>query len=196
MIFSSFLFTGRTSGDTQLVSERHNPLPARTRHRPPGVGRGVQGKWLMVPDAIRLTPSAGDRGFESRLPHASSNPRGRLVAVNEELFRKIRDQITLQPETHDQSRWEGYDHDPCGTAICVAGWAIHFTALAEGVSVADGTWNFRHQYAQRHGLRSTSYSNVARHLLGLTVDGAEKLFYADDEEARALVREYARECTA
>lgn len=116
--------------------------------------------------------------------------------MNVQLFKKIHDQITLQPETHDQWSWEAFDYDSCETTRCVAGWAVHFAALDEGVSVADGTWNFRHQYAQRHGLHSPHTPDVARHLLGLSVDGAERLFYADDEEARALVREYARECTA
>jgi len=42
---------------------------------------------------------------------------------NTDLFRKIHDQITTHPESHDQGDWES----PCGTTRCVAGWALHLT---------------------------------------------------------------------
>jgi hypothetical protein len=61
---------------------------------------------------------------------------------NRELFKKIYDQITTHPEHHWQDVWEAevseFDSrrsgDPlCGTARCVAGWALHLS----GRSVED-----------------------------------------------------------
>lgn len=46
--------------------------------------------------------------------------------INRDLFRKIHEQITNHPESHDQGSFEGVDYT-CGTTRCVAGWANWFT---------------------------------------------------------------------
>lgn len=101
---------------------------------------------------------------------------------------KVLGHIVAHPEDHDQEQWE--THSPsCGTQRCVAGWAVHFEAPQsrhlEGAMqyVADRD-NIHYDYI--------TFSNIGRHLLGLTYAEADELFFeVDNEQAVELLRQYA-----
>lgn len=99
--------------------------------------------------------------------------------INRELFRKVYDQITAHPETHDQDEFES----SCGTTRCVAGWALHF-------------------YNPNQDIRQTAFEindsvhggpgNAARKILGLSEHQAGRLFYeVSDKEAVEIVKKCA-----
>ena len=115
--------------------------------------------------------------------------------LNTELFRRINEVISARPEEHDQSAWEVRSPE-CGTARCVAGWAIFLTTganlyvrpdpdvLDDGETILSPQV---HELADELGVLP-SVPAVARELLGLTRDEAASLFYsAEDDEARTLV---------
>jgi hypothetical protein len=52
--------------------------------------------------------------------------------LNTELFKKIHEVVSANPQRHDQATWEGQSVGDCGTTRCVAGWAVH---LATGQKV-------------------------------------------------------------
>lgn len=89
--------------------------------------------------------------------------------VNTPLLRKTLEHITAHPEEHAQGLWA--KRTACGTACCVAGWAVQFTGHdllfdlngdAEHVVTADGD--------------VVSISEIAEQELGLTERQSEKLF--------------------
>lgn len=98
---------------------------------------------------------------------------------NSELFDKIAAQIEEEPYRYDQTGWdvalEEDDDGVCGTAHCVAGWAIMLTYGAgwfrrygkEDVPVPDG-----------FNRDEISISSVAAHLLGLDAKEHASLFAA------------------
>ncbi|NWF27447.1 hypothetical protein HW130_14435 [Streptomyces sp. PKU-EA00015] len=109
---------------------------------------------------------------------------------NAELAARIRTEITQRPEHHDQAHWftgdvlrpdEDLDAPAhCGTTLCVAGYAAHFTGhilLPSGIAVLPNT--SKRRYIER----------VAHALLGLTDSDADWLFHplrAHDEVLAAL----------
>lgn len=102
----------------------------------------------------------------------------RAMTINQDLFQRVYDQITSEPETHDQCDWEG--RDECGTTRCVGGWAIHFTNPGRGVDDAAFALGF------------TMISQYARHLLGLDETQAQTLFYyVNNEQAVTIAGEFA-----
>lgn len=105
--------------------------------------------------------------------------------INQELFQKVLDQITIHPETHDQSGWqntvEGDDGYVCGTTRCVAGWALHFYAPNQHIF----------DTACQLGTAG-NYERAGREILGLTFSEARHLFFnVSNEEAVNLVEKYA-----
>lgn len=78
------------------------------------------------------------------------------------LLRKVLDFISEQPERHDQALW-GYEGlapgEECGTAMCVAGWAMYFAGRP-----------LRREHGWGYGMEE------AAELLGLTTGEAEELF--------------------
>lgn len=116
-----------------------------------------------------------------------------MSEFNRELFQKIHDQITQNPETHDQNSWESF----CGTTRCVAGWAVHFSngeGRLWGAAFGDVTSETGSLIREVLGLQRPDYVGgqhvepSARKLLGLTQRQAGGLFYgASDEEAVHLV---------
>lgn len=59
------------------------------------------------------------------------------MALNIELFKKIRDRIAEIPESYNQNKWcADFSKAPCGTTACLAGEAIICSAptVAEGVA--------------------------------------------------------------
>lgn len=113
------------------------------------------------------------------------------MPVNKDLFKKIYEQITRYPETHNQGSWSdhpqdappGVDHGSCGTTRCVAGWALHFHAPSRSIFETA-----REIEPDGHG----EPFGPAAALLGLDRDAAEGLFlHSSNADAIRLVREYA-----
>jgi len=105
---------------------------------------------------------------------------------NVELFKKIYRQITDHPETHDQGIWES----DCGTARCVAGWALYFHNSKQSVhrTAEDILWG----EGPRSTLRGSWEAIAAKTILGLTDDEAEDLFFEGKEDwVVERVKEYA-----
>lgn len=93
------------------------------------------------------------------------------MPINTDLMLQIREQITSNPELHDQTSW-GEQKD-CGTTHCIAGWACAMTG-------AQLDW-----YTDHHGytwLRTVNDSEdpevYAGRALGLDEDTAHTLFYS------------------
>lgn len=101
---------------------------------------------------------------------------------NKELFRKIRDQINADPNSHNQGAWEFIGG--CGTSRCIAGWAIHLTYPDQSVFTAA-----LDRYP--HLSMSEAVERLAKGLLDISGKEARTLFYAGDFEACELVDRYA-----
>jgi hypothetical protein len=104
-----------------------------------------------------------------------------VTEINQPLFQKILDQITMHPETHNQDFWENASSD-CGTTRCIAGWALHFHNPQQ------------HVWLTVKDLMCSPYhiDEAAQSLLGLTEEESIELFHdADDEQAVELVKTYA-----
>lgn len=121
-----------------------------------------------------------------------------MPELNIPLFKKIHAQITSQPSSHYQGSWEIVSE--CGTARCLAGWSVAFEAHGDVYQRnADGIptgWSTQVQtlFDSRDDLEDWwSVSRLGMHLLGLTVDQASRLFYADEYDAAEAVRLAAEE---
>lgn len=124
--------------------------------------------------------------------------------MNTELFAKIRDMIREHPERHDQSTWESQSvTGECGTARCVAGWAVTLTTgkpvyswrPGEEIRLSDATIDLAHDKGvyMEDPHDSAAVPDLAVKLLGLrNATHAHLLFYiADDERARRAVEKAA-----
>lgn len=118
-----------------------------------------------------------------------------MTELNIPLFQKIHAQITRDPSSHYQGSWE-----TCGTSRCIAGWAVHFEAHGDVYEYNDSGratgWSTQVQtlFDSRDDLEDWwSVSRLGMHLLGLTVDQASRLFYADEYDAAEAVRLAAEE---
>jgi len=139
------------------------------------------------------------------------------MAVNVEMFKKIRDQIKRDPKAFQMADWEaslaedvaafaddfdvefydanrgGWDTAPaseCGTARCVAGWAIYFEAESRGLNLSLPLGQLKSQIAEQEGfVYGATFEELGERILGL--DGRTSLFYKDEEEAYEIVNEYA-----
>lgn len=123
--------------------------------------------------------------------------------MNTELFQKIHNAITTQPDQHDQSTWESQSVHDCDTTRCVAGWAIHLTTgqpvlswqPGEEIRLSDATIDLAHDkgvYVEDPE-DSAAILDLAFKLLGLEdFMQAHLLFYvATDERARRAVEKAA-----
>jgi len=106
--------------------------------------------------------------------------------LNTDLMIQVRNQITMDPQSHYQSAWENLDGPAwCGTTRCMAGWAIH---LATGRTVQD-VCNYGEGL---QGARDdwTHPADLGAELLGLDDNEAAALFYElDNKEALAVLDE-------
>lgn len=114
------------------------------------------------------------------------------MAVNVELLRKVRDQITAPLEAHptlawDQASWvREVDADDaraeaaenvvlpegwCGTTYCIAGWACYLSGTKIGL-VGDAVLTADGLPVEPH----------AADLLGLSEEDAERLFYTTEND--------------
>lgn len=105
-----------------------------------------------------------------------------------ELWRKIDAQLVNEPESHDQSDFESGDDD-CGTSRCVAGWAVYFFS-GRDVSIYQSKRILEKQHYPGEGFVHTA--TMGQHILGLSQENADWLFYdTDNDEAAAFVAEKA-----
>lgn len=112
--------------------------------------------------------------------------------MNRELFKKIHDVISVNPESFDMTAWEEGDGTLCGTSRCIAGWAVSIAADAPIYNPVKGA--DQHFYSppvvdlvERMGLDpdDASIPLIAERLLGLTERQANLAFYRFDNERMA-----------
>lgn len=119
------------------------------------------------------------------------------MAFNRQLFQKIYEVIAPESGVIDwhkfsMSSWED-DDSSCGTARCVAGWAIHYESGGAPVYTEDGLGHSEAvvELADRVGAtmfssRTVDLEDLAGRLLGL--EGSDRqLFYTDEETAAEFV---------
>lgn len=121
---------------------------------------------------------------------------------NFDLIEKVIEQVTTQPETHDQSFWIGIDWGEsdflrsaketdrsyilevdklnlCGTTACLAGWAH----ILSGGKIYYDTRAATFLAGNETGPRQwSSFPIAARKAMGLTGEEAEDIFYTTDDE--------------
>lgn len=118
------------------------------------------------------------------------------MALNIQLAQKVLDQIETHPETFEMDSWSTFSYagreiynpatgayettDYCGTARCIAGWAIHFAAEERGINTNRSLAYVARDLAVAMGLTpvDADYADLGQRLLGLE---DTRLFYADDE---------------
>lgn len=110
--------------------------------------------------------------------------------MNRELFKKIHEVISADPERLHMSTWESprdsLSEAACGTTRCIAGWAV---ALETGTSVFNelgGLTSESLALAERLGV-AREVSVIAAELLDLSVAEAQ-VFYTSDETGAEFVR--------
>lgn len=124
--------------------------------------------------------------------------------ANTELLTKVRDKIVSEPETFDMNDWFKVDTSelevgrhlfalnelPCGTTMCIAGWATMLSGDRVFVNkdTSDDCYSSATVLPQGMDPRSPrrlfeSVSDRAAALLGLNIDVARWLFVVDDEDA-------------
>lgn len=114
------------------------------------------------------------------------------MPVNQELFKKIYEQITRYPETHYQGTWTECEADTvpeipgfegCGTTRCVAGWALYFHNPGQSIYLTA---------REIDPACTTDPQTAAAELLGLDPNESDELFLTlSAGQAVELVREYA-----
>lgn len=119
-----------------------------------------------------------------------------MPEINTAMARKIADRITAHPDTHNQDYWS----NECGTTRCIAGWAVYLQAvdsarIGDGQEVGEvGLNGLARDYLRAEGLEEERFyvpvETAGRHILGLTVDQAEKLFWTT---SNPLAVEYVAE---
>jgi hypothetical protein len=102
--------------------------------------------------------------------------------MNVTLMEEIRQQIMMYPGNHSQLSWAGGEslsrkvpvsklldlgNHPCGTTVCVAGWAAILTAPKKAYVYDNYLWVGRKQYA---------IGDIAQKAMGLTSAQANWLF--------------------
>lgn len=110
--------------------------------------------------------------------------------MNRDLITRIRDIVRAAPQSFDMSNWE--DPHPCGTARCIAGWAVH---LATGKPLYTRTTDGLHGYVldpsvmQLAGTDAEGRSEgsiiqaAAANLLGLGFEEAHEVFFSSNGRA-------------
>lgn len=113
--------------------------------------------------------------------------------ANRELAQKVLDQITAHPETHRQGYWawkgqlRNGEDTYCGTAMCVAGWAVHFAdmdaePLWEGSPGDEAAWYVK---SDRFG-NSEMYADAGRAALEISEEEAHYLFNESRTDAQVI----------
>lgn len=107
--------------------------------------------------------------------------------MNTELFRKIDDRISAEPDGFDMYSWEN-QNAVCGTTRCAAGWAIYLTTGKPLFSPDHTLHDSVNELAERLGLdsRRDSISDIADRLLGLNGEGRH-FFHTDDETGAEFI---------
>lgn len=131
-----------------------------------------------------------------------------IPTPNTELFKKVYDQISTNPQTFYMKEWETtiaqmdidggmaywdavdgewFQFTECGTTRCVAGWGLHFTA--PDVSIA--TTAVTLVDVDGHCGSSIPYFEAGAKVFGIDASVAKALFTALDETAFRVVEAFA-----
>ncbi|UXE03786.1 hypothetical protein SEA_OBLADI_63 [Gordonia phage ObLaDi] len=94
--------------------------------------------------------------------------------------------IDAHPEEHDQNEWAFRDPEGCGSTMCVAGTAVHLA----GYTIDYNARGYASFCISPDGKR-VMIDDVAAPLLGLDYDQAARLFGAQNERARNVIRALA-----
>jgi hypothetical protein len=113
--------------------------------------------------------------------------------INVELLDRIEQQITEHPETWDQDAWFRLPRmrktpvatPPCGTTLCVAGWAVSLS----GYKLVPGRFD-REGYLCIAPDGQEDIAVAARRLLGLSEAQADRLF-GDATDLDAIREQFA-----
>lgn len=95
------------------------------------------------------------------------------MTLNVPLLTKVLDHITAHPEEHDQRSW-AIRKDGCGTACCVAGWAV----VMSGHEFA--WWEWSDGDVADETVDHELIGHVAQRELGLTYEQARLMFRGDN----------------
>lgn len=105
------------------------------------------------------------------------------MGLNIDLFRKVHEQITAFPQTHDQSTYmfvDESDRTVCGTTHCIAGWAVVLDAGVARVENKDHYYELveaaNEKFSAYDQFGDVSSWAAGRALLGLSEDEAAVLF--------------------
>lgn len=123
--------------------------------------------------------------------------------INVEMFKRIEEIIIAHPERHRQAYFEAGD-SMCGTTRCVAGWAIHFWGLDNGINgslheieeayigkIESSVLTENYEFAA-----GVDAEHVGAHILGLNPDQGHDLFFnMSNDDALRMVKEYAQGST-
>lgn len=103
--------------------------------------------------------------------------------ADRELAQKVLTQITEHPELHNQRYWarrgviRSVTGSFCGTAMCVAGWAVHLGDPAAVPLFAESSWGTRYAMEVMLGDGETAfYSAAGRSMLEISEEEAGYLF--------------------
>lgn len=101
------------------------------------------------------------------------------------MARAIADQIENEPNRFDMDSWgERLEDEPCGSSMCIAGWACHLKPDIEIKWRDDSTGEFDTQELSNevviHGIKFNIRA-AAANALGMSEEEAEDLFLASNE---------------
>jgi hypothetical protein len=111
------------------------------------------------------------------------------IQINEPLLAKTMHHLTAHPEEHEQRLWLA--RGSCGTAGCLAGWALHFAGhemifedfdhdTSEFLGNPRLPWLRRFDAAVGSMADGRDIAYVARRELGLSRAQADRLFHGDN----------------
>lgn len=110
------------------------------------------------------------------------------MSVNKQLINNVLNFLKSHPEKHDQNAW-------CGTRMCFAGWTCYFAGFkplpkdhADAFDEAHySEVSFNGHDLVANGQTLGTAEDVAKSLLGLTGEQADRLFYSGSRNDLFLV---------
>ena len=121
--------------------------------------------------------------------------------INTELFQKIHELITTEPESFNmdawEDRWAHYATEQCHTTRCVAGWAIYETTgkhlfEADGSTLHESVIDLAGSYGINPSQESGKIIAVAAaKVLGLEIEDEDVLFHMDADVAHDVVEAFS-----
>lgn len=118
----------------------------------------------------KIKNEASKKQFKDAQARAKTKPLSTLnPKINTTLLILIQDAIKAHPKHFDMRSW--YRDTDCGTAACIAGWAIQFGSFFKDTDI-------EHMQVKYEYPVDTSIETGARRMLGMTSNQAYRLFYS------------------